>query len=63
MPYYYDLPEGSFTIIFDEASDFDCEPVEKHEEPEMIFIPTERLRDSACKYGSKYLCVYFYAIL
>jgi hypothetical protein len=32
-----DLPEGSFTLIFDEAPDFDGEPVEKPDEPEMIY--------------------------
>jgi hypothetical protein len=33
----FDLPEGSFTLIFDEAPDFDGEPVEKPEEQEKIY--------------------------
>jgi hypothetical protein len=33
----YDLPEGSFTLIFDEAPYFDGEPVEEPEELEMIY--------------------------
>jgi hypothetical protein len=33
----YDLPEGSFILIFDEAPDFDGEPVEKPDELEMIY--------------------------
>jgi uncharacterized protein VirK/YbjX len=33
----YDLQEGSFTLIFDEAPDFDGEPVEEPDEPEMIY--------------------------
>jgi len=33
----YDLPEGSFTLVFDEAPDFDGEPIEKHNEPENVF--------------------------
>jgi hypothetical protein len=33
----YDLQEGSFTLIFDEAPDFDGEPVEKSDEQEMIY--------------------------
>jgi hypothetical protein len=33
----YDLQEGYFTLIFDEAPDFDGEPVEKPDEPEMIY--------------------------
>jgi hypothetical protein len=28
----YDLPEGSFVLVFDEAPDFDGEPVEEDEE-------------------------------
>jgi hypothetical protein len=32
-----DLHESSFTLIFDEAPDFDGEPVEKTDEPEMIY--------------------------
>jgi hypothetical protein len=31
------LPEGSFTLIFDEEPDFDGEPAEKPDEPEMIY--------------------------
>ena len=30
----YDLAEGSFTLVFDEAPDFDGEPVEEREEQE-----------------------------
>jgi hypothetical protein len=33
----YDLPEGSFALIFDEAPDFDGEPVEEPEKLEMIY--------------------------
>jgi hypothetical protein len=33
----YELPEGSFTLIFDEAPDFDGEPIEKLDEPEIIY--------------------------
>jgi hypothetical protein len=33
----FDLPEGSFTLIFDEFPDFDGEPVEEPDEPEMIY--------------------------
>jgi hypothetical protein len=33
----YDLQEGYFTLIFDEAPDFDGEPVEKREEQENIY--------------------------
>ena len=32
-----DLPEGSFTFIFDEAPDFDGEPVEKPDEPANVY--------------------------
>jgi len=32
-----DLPEGSFTLIFDEAPDFDGEPVKKPDEPTNIY--------------------------
>jgi hypothetical protein len=31
------LPEGSFTFVFDEAPDFDGEPVEEPEEVEGVF--------------------------
>jgi hypothetical protein len=33
----YDLPEGSFTLIFDEAPDFDGEPVEEPDEAENVY--------------------------
>jgi hypothetical protein len=33
----YDLQEGYFTLIFDEAPDFDGEQVEKPEEKENIY--------------------------
>jgi hypothetical protein len=33
----YDLPEGSFTLVFDEAPDFDGEPMEEPEELEGVF--------------------------
>ena len=33
----YDLPEGYFTLVFDEAPDFDGEPVEEPEELENVF--------------------------
>ena len=33
----YDLPEGSFTLMFDEAPDFDGEPVEEPEEADNVF--------------------------
>jgi hypothetical protein len=33
----YDLQEGSFIIVFDEAPDFDGEPVEEDGEGEMIY--------------------------
>ena len=33
----YDLPEGSFTLVFDETPDFDGEPMGKSNEPENIF--------------------------
>jgi hypothetical protein len=33
----FDLQEGSFTLIFDEAPDFDGEPVEEPDEPEIIY--------------------------
>jgi hypothetical protein len=33
----YDLPEGSFTLIFDEARDFDGEPVDEPEELENVY--------------------------
>jgi hypothetical protein len=32
-----DLPDGSFTLIFDESPDFDGEPVEEPDEPEIIY--------------------------
>ena len=34
----YDLPEGSFTLVFDEAPDFDGEPVEEREEQEGVYV-------------------------
>jgi len=34
---HYDLPEGSFTLVFDEVPDFDGETVEKTEEVENVF--------------------------
>jgi hypothetical protein len=33
----YDLTEGSFALVFDEAPDFDGEPVEEPEEVEGVF--------------------------
>ena len=33
----YDLPEGSFTLVFDEAPDFDGEPMEEPEEVEKVY--------------------------
>jgi len=33
----YDLPESSFALVFDEAPDFDGEPVEETEEVEGVF--------------------------
>jgi len=33
----YDLQEGYFTLIFDEAPDFDGEPIEKPEEWENVY--------------------------
>ena len=33
----HDLPESSFTLVFDEAPDFDGEPVEKPVEVEGVF--------------------------
>jgi hypothetical protein len=32
-----DLSEGSFILVFDEAPDFDGEPVEEPDEPEMVY--------------------------
>jgi len=34
----FDLQEGYFTLIFDEAPDFDGEPVEKPEERENVYV-------------------------
>ncbi|MDR0313444.1 MAG: hypothetical protein LBI14_07580 [Treponema sp.] len=33
----FDLPEDTFTLIFDEAPDFDGEPVEEPDEPEIVY--------------------------
>jgi hypothetical protein len=33
----YDLPEGSFTLVFDEAPDFDGKPMEEPEVVENVF--------------------------
>jgi len=34
----YDLQEGYFTLIFDEAPDFDGEPIEETEEQENVYV-------------------------
>jgi hypothetical protein len=34
----YDLPDGSFTLVFDEAPEFDGEPVEEREEQEGVYV-------------------------
>jgi len=34
----YDLQEGYFTLVFDEAPDFDGEPAEKPEQRENVFV-------------------------
>ncbi|MDR1802307.1 MAG: hypothetical protein LBQ94_01760 [Treponema sp.] len=34
----YDLLDGSFTLVFDEAPEFDGEPVEEREEVEGVYV-------------------------
>jgi hypothetical protein len=34
----YDLSEGYFTLVFDEAPDFDGEPIEKPDEPKNVYL-------------------------
>jgi hypothetical protein len=34
----YDLQEGYFTLLFDEAPDFDGEPIEKPDEPKNVYL-------------------------